>query len=210
MFQNFQFKVFFEVSFDMNGGKEEAAKLVKSHLLKRNCRVGKHNILSLISHLQEPLCHSLLGKVRKHKRKAIQLLECLKSMLFYKLVCTKCKVPRRAICDHCGSCQSLQVPEEGMWQRTEVISSWVERFTAKQRCLKWPKSMSLGLCKTGQCQMLGSGVGSFLFKNCVWSHPFCLCERTQGDPLEFWMPDFKFQWPLLQRTTNTSVMHLFA
>lgn len=97
MFQNFQFKVFFEVSFDMNGGKEEAAKLVKSHLLKRNCRVGKHNILSLISHLQEPLCHSLLGKVRKHKRKAIQLLECLKSMLFYKLVCTKCKVPRRAI-----------------------------------------------------------------------------------------------------------------
>lgn len=104
MFQNFQFKVFFEVSFDMNGGKEGAAKLVKSHLLKRNCRVGKHNILSLISHLQEPLCHSLLGKVRKHKRKAIQLLECLKSMLFYKLVCTKCKVPRRAICDHCGSC----------------------------------------------------------------------------------------------------------
>lgn len=27
MFQNFQFKVFFEVSFDMNGGKEGAAKL---------------------------------------------------------------------------------------------------------------------------------------------------------------------------------------
>lgn len=30
MFQNFQIKVFFEKSFDMNGGKEEAAKLDKS------------------------------------------------------------------------------------------------------------------------------------------------------------------------------------
>lgn len=30
MFQNFQIKVVFEVSFDMNGGKEEAAKLGKS------------------------------------------------------------------------------------------------------------------------------------------------------------------------------------
>lgn len=35
MFQNFQIKVFFEESFDMNGGKEDAAKVGKS---LNNCK----------------------------------------------------------------------------------------------------------------------------------------------------------------------------
>lgn len=74
MFQNFQIKVFFEECFDVNGGKEEAAKVGKSLNYCKEVAGGKQNILSLIS-LQETLCHALLGKGRKHKKKAIQLLK---------------------------------------------------------------------------------------------------------------------------------------
>lgn len=74
-FKLFRSRCFLKLSFDMNGGKEEAAKVAKSLNYCKEVVGGKCNV-SLISPLQETLCHSLLGKVRKHKTKAIQLSGC--------------------------------------------------------------------------------------------------------------------------------------
>lgn len=65
--QNFQIKVF-EERFDMNGGKEEAAKVDKSLNYCTEVAGGKQNILSLISPLQETLPFPV-RKREKTKRK---------------------------------------------------------------------------------------------------------------------------------------------
>lgn len=62
--------MFFEVSLEIGGGKEQAAYRSLSITAKKLQGAGKHNILSLTSAVNS--YHSLLGKVIKCKKEDVK------------------------------------------------------------------------------------------------------------------------------------------